>query len=161
LERFVPWSKHAGEPLLGAPFEKQIILVGRGEPVLDRQWRRLSCVDAFHRRGEARLTNSRNSDEIPAVRCEVVFRDALAPLTEALENGDGSRIHRVVDANGMGLAYVYGQPDGSVGFSDSRLRPMTSARNCASVSPALAPRYILQRQAYILILLECFSRPLF
>jgi hypothetical protein len=25
------------------------------------------------------------------------------------------------DANGMALAHVYGQPDGSVGLSDSRL----------------------------------------
>jgi hypothetical protein len=46
---------------------------------------------------------------------------ALTPISQALVGGTDAHGHRVSDANGMVLAHVYGQPDGAVAVSETRL----------------------------------------
>jgi hypothetical protein len=52
-----------------------------------------------------------------------ILGHALAPLSQALDSrADTERSgYRVLDANGIILAHVYGQPDGALATSDARL----------------------------------------
>ena len=46
---------------------------------------------------------------------------AYAPLSQALVGRADAQRNRVIDANGVVLAHVYGQPDGAIAVSDTRL----------------------------------------
>ena len=46
---------------------------------------------------------------------------SLAPLSQALVGRTDAQWIPVIDANGIVLAHVYGQPDGAIAVSDSRL----------------------------------------
>ena len=54
-------------------------------------------------------------------RCSLCSPDAAAPIPRAWRFEPIPGGYRVIDANGLPLAHVYGQPPVAVAFSDKRL----------------------------------------